>query len=499
VASSNNANLIIGAIHYSERHGLNFQRDILLSGTAFYFVKSSEKVLRVLRRHVSELSIIKPDSIDLFSLPLDHFTIEAFLISIDPDRYFLPFLADFHCKSSNLVRLARILTSLQLTSRVVLDFIVPKIGIQLKPKRLAASLRVLRVTLSAANVPSDVFWRVFPLIASEDSRVHAELGPLLLLLFGSAQLNDPLIDAIEKVSQESVRFIPFHGVLALALVYTDVHVKVLNKVSLSAVLLQPVPSLMRKALAVLGHLLKGGIAGWELFQSLSATFFDVAHKFYHCPPIDADIDGILALLIRRRDRQLELDTFLTPISRLVFSCNPFHPLYDQRVAFIASLNPLLAYPNVLYEGFVATVTKTEVSPLSIKLQFAKWVLAREPVEKQRTEHILTFVSYAFAFLLQWPSDDNLALLIEAISLPLFDVESAFTRIWKLTMLIFPMMKILVLLHWFSKRISPEQIASCKQILEIISESFDEKWRVQALDFVLDRNPFAAVELVLRME
>jgi hypothetical protein len=169
------------------------------------------------------------------------------------------------------------------------------------------------------------------------------------------------------------------------------------------------------------------------------------------------------------------------------------------VAFIGALNPLLAYPNVLYEGFVATVTKAEVNPLSIKLQFAKWVLVKEPVEKTRTEHILTFVNYAFAFLHQWPSDDNLALLIEVISLPLFDVESAFTPIWKLTMGAFPMMKISVLLHWFAKRISPEQIASCKQILEIISESFDERWKMRALDFILDRNPFAALELALRME
>jgi hypothetical protein len=495
IAFGKHANALVAAIDYSERHGLTFNSSSLLSDALFDFVQSSEPVLRVLRRHVSGADVPHPDVIDLLALPLDHYTVEAFFISIDPERYLSPFLASFHYTSSSLFRLARVLTFLQLSSRLVVDFVLHKLSVQVRPKRLVSLLRVLRLSLSAAGHPSEVFEHVFPLITCEDSQVRAELGCLLPLLFGTVPVNTLMIESIDNASQASVRFIPFMTVLALALVYTDASVEALNRTSLLAALTQGIPSVTRKAIEVIGHLLKGNPSGWDLFTSLALPFFDISLQFYNFPLIGAFIDKVLGLLMRRREMTLLLDSLLPSITRLAFSSLPSFPLFDQRLAFINNLSRLFTYPNTMYESFVTNVVQVEVSALPIKLQFTKWLIDHEPSAKVRNDHLTTLFNFAFGDLVTFPTDDNLSLFFQAITISLPDAESAFTRIWKLSVVTFPMLKVIVLLHWLVKRISPDQIASCKDILSVMADSFDEPWRVHALSFVLARAPFSGAALL----
>ena len=104
------------------------------------------------------------------------------------------------------------------------------------------------------------------------------------------------------------------------------------------------------------------------------------------------------------------------------------------------------------------------------------------------------VNYAFKYVLQFNREENIGAFMDSLWLPQCDFETAFTGIWKLSFLDFPMLKIVVMIHLFRKRCNDEQSEACKRMITFLYDSFDDKDRVKALELVFNGDPFGAASL-----
>jgi hypothetical protein len=268
----------------------------------------------------------------------------------------------------------------------------------------------------------------------------------LLVLFGAVELNGPMIETIESAGRLSKKTMPYFKLLGLLLSYTDSTIRTLDKSALLSALSfgTRLPSANMKALTVVEYLLKGNQAGWTLFEQLTSSVFELVNHVRHEPFFDVQVTAIFKAFITKIQAP---HPCVPQICRSLFMSLPSTPSFHADVSLIPLLHRFLTFPDPNYEEFVR---RTEALSFQPMVSYSKWLIAHEQREKRKAEAVLMLVNSALKNIIQWPFDDNLVLLIDAITAEPCDVGSAFIQVWKLLMVRFPEIKVLLLLHWLRK-------------------------------------------------
>ena len=496
---SKDPDLIRMAIEYSVRKGLSFNKKSLVD-TSLDVIKSSPALMRALAHQLTKSDIELPQNIDINNFQFREFDFNSLAMSIDADQYVAKYFATMHITSSNLMHLTRVLTHFRFSGLEVIDFCVNNFQTILKSeKRFVACLRLLRVAIINVRKSPVLFGRLYPFLDSDVATVHAELSKILWPLFVDVEVNSGIVEWLERTNRKYPFFSPYLEALTVLYAYTECTVTGLTASSISSLLNNAcnLPSVTMNGLNTVESLVKGSPTAWTLFSSIANDFFATAKRVGNRPIFDAKIDSILRIIIKRQDFHASMALLVPKIATTIFDTLPNTPSFAGRMAVLTLLIPHIPAHFKSYEDYSNKVMKIpEKDPLSLSvvLDSIKWSIRWEPSDSKRAEMTINCVNYAFKYVLQFNSDENIEAFMDSLWLPQCDFETAFTGIWKLSFLDFPMLKIVVMLHLFRKRCNEEQCEACKRMITFLYDSFDDKNRVKALELVFNGDPLGAATL-----
>ena len=500
VVNAKDPDVIRIAITYASDNNIAFDKKFLLDN-AMETVKSSPSLLAALASKLTVEDVELPDDIDIGSLQLNEFDWNSLAMYINGNKYLMQYLPTMHIKSSNLRHLTKVLSRFPLSGETVITFCAKHFHTILQSeKRLVSCLRLLRVAMSNVRGSHLLFGKLYAFLDSESALVHMELSKLLLPILVDVELNSGIIEWLEKANTISQVFSPYLTVMSALYAYTKCPVHSLTDATFTDLLGSSfdLPSVMINVFSAIEALVKGNPAGWALFTCISLSFFAVAAKLQNLPIFDTKIDFILRLLIRRPDFHAHLGLFLPRICELIFSSRPNTPSFPGRMSVLTTLIPLIPKSFRLYQNFIDSVLQSpDKDPRSLSVIFDgyRWSIGREKGDAQAAEMTIAMVKYAFKYVVEFNRDENIAAFMDSLWLPHCDFETAFTGIWKLSLLDFPVLKVIVMMHLFKKRCSPEQIETCKGMISCFYDSFEDKKYVKALEMVFNGDPIGAVLLL----
>lgn len=498
VMETRDADLIRIGIEYASRHGLSFDKQFLLENH-MEIIRSSPSLMRALASHLTVQDVNLPAEVDLNSLDLKHFDWNSVAMCINGNHYVDLYLPNMHLKSATLIQLTKVLTDFPVSGDAIISFCAKHFHTILKSeKRLVSCLRLLRVAMITVRRSPLLFGKLYAFLDSESALVHMELSKLLLPIFVDVELNTGIIEWLEKANKISEVFCPYLTVMSVLYAYTKCPVNSLTDSMFTDILNRSfdVPSVLINVFTAIEALVKGNPDGWAMFTCVSLAFFAAAQKLHSLPLFDTKIDGILRLVIRRPEFQTHMGLFLPKICDVIFASRPNMPCFGGRMSVLTSLIPLFPPRFKPYAKFFETVLESpDKDPLSLSvvLDGYRWKIGRESNDDSAgAEMAIVMVKYASRSLIEFNRDENITAFMDCLWLPQCDFETAFTGIWKLSLLDFPILKVLVMMHIFKKRCTPSQVDMCKQMISCLYESFEDEKCPKAFELVFDDRPIDAV-------
>jgi hypothetical protein len=489
---SQDPDVILQAVQYSSRQNLPFNHQLLLEN-CMETIRSSPHLLKSLSLHIKAKELQLPETIDLRWINFDNYDFQSFTLALNSPFYAAQLLEDFKFKfkSSNLIFLCKLVSRFQIPSTLILGFFLRnQHGITTSPKRILSALRLLRITLLTVKQRPKLYNWLLPLVKSDISLVHNELGKLFIRF----EVPATVVQQAEVLQKSFQRFTPYLSFLAILFSYSNAPVGVSRALLVGTFLPESFPSVKFAGLNVIEDLLKGLPHGWLLFQSALEVVYDGFSELHDLPFFNSKVTGILRMLIQKQEFRENAENFCR-IFPFVFDLSLTSPATQARISMLPSLISIIPKDDARYNNFMKLVLAVDfVVPFALTIihDYSKWRMLW-PIN-DHTAYVKSMINSSFRFLMNSLTDENLALYLDVLWLQICEFELSFNGFWGLVAKKVPELKLCLAAKLFRKRCSPQQIEDCKQRMRQASGNTEARI-VEMLVNVFDKKGTVAIEIL----
>lgn len=397
---------------------------------------------------------------------------------VDKTEEFQKLVHDFELKSKTLIKVIEFIQKSKTSPESLVTF-VSKNANQLtdaKTKRILYFLRATRYILGLLHTCSDLltpfgcslFFKLAMLYDSPIASIHVELARIMLILFQISNPTDYIISKIINMSQNRI-LNPYLPCLAL-INSPDITKKTANALMNPEI---PIPTLKMLGFRIIQLALK---RNWAFFAANSDLYFDTALPLFSQPIFSKKILDINMIIIRHPEFRKKTQYFLPKLSYFAFCIPPSHP---SSVFCFPLITPILLFIENPWPSFKTfTLSLLETKPhieiaSTYYVEYVKWKLRFETDEFEQILLVKECVRTTEQRFRENPTYKNMDAMIQAWFLPLTELETAFTYIWKLMMYQFPTLMLCVLLKKFMNKCSYEQIERWKEVFGTVQSDLGD--------------------------
>jgi hypothetical protein len=180
---------------------------------------------------------------------------------------------------------------------------------------------------------------------------------------------------------------------------------------------------------------------------------------------------------------------------LIFDLPLTSPTTQARVLMLPSLASIIPKDDARYQNFMKSVLSADIVipfALTIIHDYSKWRMFWP--RNDRTVYVRSMINSSVRFLMNALTDENLALYLDVLWLPICDFEFSFGGFWGLVVKKVPELKLCLAAKLFRKRCSPKQIEDCKQRMRQQGGKTEARI-IEMLVNVFDKKGTAAIEML----